>query len=50
MNVDDNPTTPSKFHIRSIPTVIFFKGGQVVDQLVGNYPKDAIVQVIQKHL
>jgi thioredoxin 1 len=50
MNVDLNPTTPTRFHIRGIPTVILFKGGQVVDQLVGNQPKDAFVQTIQKHL
>jgi thioredoxin 1 len=50
MNVDENGTTPSRFHIRGIPTVILFKNGQVVDQLVGNQPKDVIVQAIQKHL
>jgi thioredoxin 1 len=50
MNVDQNPETPTKFHIRGIPTVIFFKNGQAVDQLVGNQPKDVIVQTIQKHL
>jgi len=50
MNVDNNPETPTKFHIRGIPTMIFFKNGQAVDQLVGNQPKDVIVQTIQKHL
>ncbi len=50
MNVDDNPETPSRFHIRGIPTVILFKNGQAVDQLVGNQPKEVIVQSIQKHL
>jgi thioredoxin 1 len=50
MNVDQNPETPTKFHIRGIPTVIFFKNGQPVDQLVGNQPKDVIIQTIQKHL
>lgn len=50
MNVDENPDTPTKFNIRGIPTVIFFKNGQAVDQLVGNQPKDVIVQTIQKHL
>ncbi len=49
MNVDENPNTPGQFHIRGIPTVIFFKNGQVVDQLVGNQPKDAFVSVIQRH-
>ena len=50
MNVDENPETPVKYHVRGIPTVIMFKGGQVVDQIVGNQPKAAIVQTIQKHL
>jgi thioredoxin 1 len=50
MNVDENPSTPAKFHIRGIPTVLLFKNGQLVDQLVGNHPKDVIVQAIQKHI
>jgi thioredoxin 1 len=50
MNVDENPTTPSRFPIRGITTVILFKGGQVVDQIVGNQPKDVFVEAIQKHL
>ncbi len=50
MNVDENPETPGKFHVRGIPTLIFLKNGQLVDQLVGNQPKDAIAQVIEKHL
>jgi thioredoxin 1 len=50
MNVDENPETPVKYHVRGIPTVILFKNGQVVDQLVGNQPKDVIVQAVQKNL
>jgi thioredoxin 1 len=50
MNVDENPNTPTRFHVRGIPTVIFFKNGQVVDQLVGNHPKDVIVQAMNKHI
>lgn len=50
MNVDENPTTPGQFHVRGIPTVIFFKDGKAVDQLVGNQPKDAFVEVINRHL
>ncbi len=50
MNTDDNPQTPVKFNIRGIPTVILFKGGKVVEQIVGNQPKDAFVTAIQKHL
>lgn len=50
MDVDSNPETPGQFHIRGIPTIIFFKGGKAVDQLVGNQPKEVIIQAIQKHL
>ena len=50
MNVDENPNIPTRFHIRGIPTVIFFKNGQVVEQLIGNQPKDSFVQSIKKHL
>jgi thioredoxin 1 len=50
MNVDENPDTPTQFHIRGIPTVILFKDGKAVDQLVGNQPKDVFIQAIQRHL
>jgi thioredoxin 1 len=50
MNVDENPTTPTRFNVRGIPTMILIKDGQLVDQLVGNQPKSVIVQAIQKHL
>lgn len=50
MNVDENPNTPSQFQIRGIPTVILFKNGQAVDQLVGNQPKEVISQAIEKQL
>ena len=48
MNVDENPATPGKFRIRGIPTLILFKGGQIVDQIVGAQPKGAIAQIMQK--
>jgi thioredoxin 1 len=50
MNVDENPATPTRFHVRGIPTLLLIKDGQVVDQLVGNHPKNVIVQAIQKLL
>ncbi len=50
MNVDENPSTPTRFHVRGIPTLLLIKNGQVVDQLVGNHPKSVIVQAIQKHI
>src|SRR5947207_11623033 len=39
LDVDENPATAMRFNVRSIPTVLFFKDGQKVDQLVGAYPK-----------
>jgi thioredoxin 1 len=39
MDVDNNPNFPSKFGIRSIPTILFFKDGQVIDQVIGAQPK-----------
>ena len=40
LNVDENPSTSAKFGIRSIPTLMFFKNGQLVDQLVGAASKN----------
>jgi len=42
LNVDDNPRTSAQFNIRSIPTLLIFKNGQVVDSIVGAQPKRAI--------
>jgi thioredoxin 1 len=50
MNVDENNSTPFQFNIRGIPTLLVFKGGQVVDQLVGAVPKDQIEKVVQRHI
>ncbi|MEA5009010.1 thioredoxin [Clostridium tyrobutyricum] len=50
VNVDENPSTASQFKVSSIPTVIVFKDGNVVDKFVGFKPKDAVKQVLQKHI
>jgi thioredoxin 1 len=50
LNVDENPNAAQQFRVRGIPTVVFLKGGEVVDQLVGNQPKDSFITAIQKHL
>ena len=50
MNVDENPDVPSRYGVRGIPTMIMFKGGQEVGQLVGNQPKDSIANFIRQHL
>jgi thioredoxin len=41
-NVDDNPVTPGKYGIKAIPTLIFFKGGNAVDQITGIVAKDKL--------
>ena len=50
MNVDENQTTTMKFGIRSIPTLIMFKGGEAVDQIIGAVPKGEIEKVVEKSL
>ncbi|MGE5244341.1 MAG: thioredoxin [Betaproteobacteria bacterium] len=50
LNVDDNPSTAEKFAVRGIPTLLLFKGGQVVESVVGLAPKDHLKKVIDKHL
>lgn len=49
IDVDENPETTGKFGIMSIPTLIIFKDGQKVDQLVGFQPKDALVNVLKRY-
>ena len=39
LNVDENPSTSAKFGVRSIPTIMFFKRGQLIDQVIGAKPK-----------
>lgn len=50
VNVDDNPATPGKFGIRGIPTIILFKDGKVMDQVVGAVPKAQLEALIKKAL
>lgn len=46
LNTDESPQTAGGFGISSIPTVLFFKNGQVVDRLVGLNPKNRFVQML----
>ena len=48
MNVDENPATPGKFGIRAIPTLILFKGGQVVEQVTGAVSKTSLKDLINQ--
>jgi len=50
VNVDENPKTPATYGVRGIPTLIMFKGGQVMDQVVGAVPKSQLENVIKKAL
>jgi thioredoxin 1 len=50
LNTDDAPDIASKFGIRSIPTLLFFKNGAVVQQLVGAYPKSKISEKLESAL
>lgn len=50
MDVDNNRSVPSEYGIRSIPTLLIFKGGKVVDQIVGAVPKHNIADRLKSHL
>ena len=50
MNTDENPTTPGSFGIRSIPTMIVFKDGEPVKQIVGAKPKPALLADLAEFL
>ena len=50
MDVDANSTTPSKFGIRSIPTLMIFKNGELVDKVVGAVPKPVLAQKLAAQL
>jgi len=48
INVDDNPQTPTQYGVRGIPNLIIFKGGQVVEQIVGAVPKEQLTSAITR--
>jgi thioredoxin 1 len=50
VNVDENPATPSKYGVRGIPTIILFKDGKIMDQVVGAVPKAQLEALIKKAL
>ena len=50
LDVDANQQTPMRFNVRSIPTLLFFKGGRHVDTVIGAVPKAHLVGKISQHL
>ena len=50
MDVDHHQIVPQQFNVRSIPTLLIFKGGKVVGQVVGAVPKAKLEAEIQKHI
>lgn len=50
VNVDDNPRTPTQYKVRGIPNLVFFKDGEVVNQVIGAVPKEQLVDAINKLL
>ena len=50
LDVDSNPDVTSKFGVRSIPTLLIFKGGEVVDKQVGAVPKSVLAQKLEAQI
>ena len=50
VNTDENPKIPQKFMVMGIPTLLFFKAGKLVDQVVGAMPRGPFEERVRKHL
>lgn len=50
LNVDDNPTTPQRYGIKGIPTLILFRGGREVERIVGAVSQDTLARMLNKHI
>ncbi len=50
INIDENPQSATQYGVKGIPTLILFKNGSSVEQIIGNHPKENIVSAISKHL
>jgi thioredoxin 1 len=50
LNVDENSTTAAKYGIRSIPSLLLFKNGKVIDQMLGAMPKNTIAKKLDEHI
>jgi|SRR5579884_1411434 len=49
LNTDENPATAMRYQVRGIPTLLLFKGGQIVEQRVGAMPKPELIKMISPH-
>ena len=50
VDIDQNKETPTTYGVRGVPTLALFKDGQLIDQIVGNHPKENITALLDKHL
>jgi len=50
MNIDENPETPTRYGVRSIPTMMLFRDGELLSTKVGALPKSSIIQWINEHI
>jgi thioredoxin 1 len=50
LDIDENQASPTTYGIRGVPTLILFKNGKQVEQIVGNHPKENILAILARHL
>tara|TARA_B100001287_G_scaffold41801_1_gene30869 strand:- start:503 stop:820 length:318 start_codon:yes stop_codon:yes gene_type:complete len=50
VNVDENSEVPASYSVRNIPTLLFFKNGEVVDKIVGNQAKSKLLEILESHM
>ena len=50
INIDENSDVPVKYGVRNIPTLLFFKNGEIVDKVVGNQPKSKLIDILTTHM
>ena len=49
VDIDQNKETPTQYGVRGVPTLALFKGGELVEQIVGNHPKEKITELVNKY-
>ena len=50
LNIEENNEVPKKYDVRSIPTLVLFKGGKPIDRMVGNHSQEDIKSFVEKHI